>query len=82
MYILRYLFRFNKRIWLTEHAFARAEMREISPPMIKAAVMGGRIKRFGRNRIKFIQKYKRGSVVCVGEEMKDFVEIKTVEWKK
>ncbi len=82
MYILRYLYRFGKKIIITEHARRRAEQRNILPEMIEATVNGGKAKKFGKNRIKFIKKYKRGKVVCVDEIERDRIRIVTIEWKR
>ena len=50
--------------------------------MIEATINGGKIKRFGRNRMKFIKEYKQGKVVCVDEIRKDYIRIATIEWKR
>lgn len=49
--------------------------------MINATVKGGEIKRFGKNYIKFVKRYKKGDLICVGE-VKEIGKIKifTVEW--
>ena len=82
MYILGYLYRFGKRVVITKHADVRAEQRGITASMIEATINGGKIKRFGRNRMKFIKEYKQGKVVCVDEIRKDYIRIATIEWKR
>ncbi len=82
MYILGYLYRFGKKIEITMHAEARAEQRGITAGMIEATINGGRVKRFGKSRIKFIKEYKRGKVVCVDEIERDRIRIVTIEWKR
>jgi hypothetical protein len=39
--------------------------------MIISTIKNGRIEIFGKNGIKFISKYKRGNVICVGERKFD-----------
>ena len=71
----------GRKVWISVHAVKRARQREIIyPDMVYATINGGRIKRFGKNMIKFIKRYKRGTVICVGEIVGDSVIIKTVEW--
>ena len=51
--------------------------------MIVATIKTGRIERFGRDRILFINEYKRGKVICVGEiKMPGKIKIVTVEGDK
>lgn len=80
MYILGYLHRFGKKIEITKHADARAEQRGITAGMIEATINGGMVKRFGKNRIKFTKKYKRGNVVCMDEIKGSYIRIVTIEW--
>ncbi len=82
MYMLGYLYRFGKKVVITKHADVRAEQRGITTSMIEAAINGGRVKRFGKNRVKFIKRYKRGNVVCVDEIERDRIRIVTIEWKR
>ncbi|MBI2530081.1 MAG: DUF4258 domain-containing protein [Candidatus Diapherotrites archaeon] len=82
MYILGYLLRFGKRIEITRHAYARATNRGISRGMVEATINGGRVKRFGKNRMKFVKEYRRGKVVCVDEIEGDCIRIVTIEWKR
>lgn len=66
---------------LTNHAILKAKTKEIYLDMINATVKGGEIKRFGKNYIKFVKRYKKGDLICVGE-VKEIGKIKifTVEW--
>lgn len=64
------------------HARKRAMEKGISFDMILATIKGGKIERFGRNRLRFVSSYKKGNVVCVGDEkFKNFVKIFTIEWR-
>ena len=66
-------------IEIKRHAFIRALEREITPDMIEATLKGGKIKRFGKNNVKFIKKYKKFTVICVDEIVGDKIKIITIE---
>lgn len=66
-------------IEIKRHAFIRSSERKITPDMVEATIKGGKIKRFGKNNIKFIKKYKRFTVICVGEIIGTKIKIFTVE---
>lgn len=70
----------EKSVWLSPHALKRARRREIYPDMVYATIRGGKVKRFGKNFIKFMKRYKRGTVICVGEVVGQFVVVRTIEW--
>jgi ketopantoate hydroxymethyltransferase len=71
----------QKEVWVSTHAVKQARKSHIIyPDMVYATINGGTIKRFGKNCIKFFKKYKRGTVICVGEELSHAIIIKTVEW--
>ncbi len=82
MYILGYLYRFGKKIVITKHAYDRANKRGIAQDMIEATINAGKIKRFGKNRIRFVKEYKHGRVVCVDEIKRNCIIIVTIEWKR
>lgn len=68
-------------IELSFHARKRAMRRNISFDMIEATLKTGKIERFGKNRFRFISKYKRGNVVCIGERKSgNYIKIFTIEW--
>ncbi len=70
--------------WIIEisfHARKKAKYKGITFDMVHATVKTGRIERFGKNGIKFICSYKRGDVVCVGEQKSgNLIKILTIEW--
>ncbi len=71
----------QKEVWITVHAIKRARERNIIfPGMVYATILGGKLYRFGKNQLKFVKEYKRGSVVCIGEDLGPSIVIKTVEW--
>lgn len=63
------------------HAIKRARQREIAyPDYVFSVIKTGKVIRFGKHSIKFISKSKkRGSVICVGEDVGDVIIIKTIE---
>ncbi len=66
---------------IKRHAFIRAMERGVSPDMIEATIKGGRIEAFGKNYVKFIKRYKRCTVICVGERIGLNIKIITIETK-
>ena len=68
-------------IELKRHAFIRAMERGITPDMIEATIKGGTVKRFGKNNMKFIKKYKHFRVICVDEIIEHRIKIVTIEKK-
>jgi hypothetical protein len=67
-------------IEISLHAQEMARERGITFDMIESTIKTGRIERFGKNGIKFISKYKRGSVICLGErKFGNYVKIITIE---
>ncbi len=66
-------------IEIKRHAFIRAMQRGVTPDMIEATLKGGKIKRFGKNNLKFYKKYKRFSVICVDEITGTKIKIVTIE---
>ena len=41
----------------------------------------GKLKRFGKNKIKFERKLKKKTIICVGVESKEEIKIITIEIK-
>ncbi len=74
------MFARNREIWIKSHAIKRARQRNIDPLMIRATIKGGKIKKFGKDYIKFFKKYKKGIVICIGEDIGSCIIIKTIEW--
>ena len=70
----------GKQIVIKVHAVKRARRREIAfPDQVYNAIQTGKVKRFGKNGIKFVKRSKEGSIVCVGEDLGYCIIIKTVE---
>ena len=68
-------------IEIKRHAFIRAMERGITPDMIEATIKGGTVKRFSKNNVKFIKKYKHFQVTCVDEIIGHRIKIVTIEKK-
>ena len=69
-------------IEIKRHAFIRAMQRGITPDMIEATIKGGSVKRFGKNNVKFIKRYKHFHVICVDEIIGNSIKIITIEKKE
>ena len=70
----------GKPVIIKVHAIKRARRREIAfPDQVYDTIQTGKVKRFGKNYIKFIKKGKKGSIICVGEDLGHAVIIKTIE---
>ena len=70
----------DKIIVLTFHAIKQARKRFIDAQMVKTAILGGKIKRFGKKYIRFKKYYKNIGVQCIGEIINGTVIIKTITW--
>lgn len=70
----------RKLIIIKVHAIKRARQREIAyPDQVYNVLKTGKVKRFGKNMIKFVKKGKKGSIICVGEDLGYAIIIKTIE---
>lgn len=69
----------GKPIVVMVHAMKRARQREIAyPDHVFNVIKTGNVKRFGKHGVKFIGKSrKKGSVICVGEDIGHAIIIKT-----
>ncbi|MFH1649252.1 MAG: hypothetical protein ABIA93_01760 [Candidatus Woesearchaeota archaeon] len=62
---------------VTEHAFIQALRRGIHPDRIEEAVRHGKVKRFGKTGVKFVQR----DVIAVCQVVGDRIVVMTVERK-
>ena len=70
----------GKPVIIKVHAIKRAREREIAyPDHVYGVLKTGKVKRFGKHGIKFISKSKKGSIICVGEDIGYAIIIKTIE---
>ncbi|MAE13315.1 hypothetical protein CMO92_02010 [Candidatus Woesearchaeota archaeon] len=70
----------GKQIVIKVHAIKRARQRNIAfPDHVFTVLKTGKVYRFGKQGIKFISRSKRGSIICVGEDLGQVIIIKTIE---
>lgn len=70
----------GKLIVIKVHAIKRARERDIAfPDQVYNVIQTGKVKRFGKNYLKFTKRGKHGSVICVGEDLGHCIIIKTIE---
>ncbi len=70
----------NKPIVIMVHAIKRAREREIAYPYhVYRVLKTGNVSRFGKKGIKFVSKTKKGSIICIGEDIGHAIIIKTIE---
>lgn len=70
----------GKQIVIKTHAIKRARERNIAyPDQVYNVLKTGKVKRFGKQGIKFIKKSKDGSIICVGADLGQYIIIKTIE---
>ena len=70
----------NKQILIKTHAIKRAIEKGIAyPDQVYQILKQGKVKKFGKNRLKFIKKSEKGSIVCIGEDLGYIIIIKTIE---
>ncbi|MBI2656814.1 hypothetical protein HYX03_03685 [Candidatus Woesearchaeota archaeon] len=64
---------------IKRHVFERAMQRGIHPDLIEDTLFKGKIKRFGKHGIKFINRGSKRTIICVGELIGDKLKIMTIE---
>ncbi|MFC2133927.1 hypothetical protein ACFLTH_04860 [Bacteroidota bacterium] len=68
----------NFEFEIKKHAFDQALKRKIDPDYIESTLKGGRIKRFSKHNLKFIKKFNKFTVICVGEIKGTRIKILTI----
>lgn len=69
-------------IEIKHHVFIRAMQRGLSPDIIEDVIKNGEVEEFGNDRIKFIRKGSKKTIICVGEIRGMTISIFTVETKE
>lgn len=70
----------GKKVIITNHAARQAEEREIGyPDHVLTTIQTGKVERFGKHMLRFTNRTKEGSIVCVGQDVGYVIIIKTVE---
>ena len=64
---------------IKRHVFERAMQRGIHADMIEDTLLKGKIKRFGKHGIKFVNKGSKRAIICVGELVGNKLKIITIE---
>ena len=68
-------------IIIKRHVFEQAVLRGIHPDMIEQALLKGKIERFGKNGVKFVNRGSKKIIICVGEMTGNNIKIITIEVK-
>lgn len=64
---------------IKRHALIQAEERGITPDIIEDVLQKGRMERFGKHGVKFVNKGAKRNIICVGEIIGTKIKIITVE---
>ena len=67
------------KLKIKTHAYLRAIERGIEPNSIESLLKNGKITRFGKHGVKFINEGKKRTIICVGELVNTELRIFTVE---
>ena len=67
---------------ITRHAFVRAMQRKIHPDLVEDTLLNGKMKKFGKNCVKFEKRFRKFTVVCVDEIMGNLIKIVTIQKKE
>jgi hypothetical protein len=68
-------------IIIVRHAFVRAMQRKVSPDLVEETIETGKMKWFGKNRVKFEKRFRRFTIICVDEIIGNVIKIVTIEKK-
>ena len=70
----------GKLVLIKTHAVKRALEKGIAyPDQVYQVLKQGKVKRFGKNRLKFMKMSEKGSIICIGEDLGEIIIIKTIE---
>jgi|TARA_B100000315_G_C14050568_1_gene351692 hypothetical protein len=64
---------------IKRHVFEQAMKRGIHPDMIEDTVRKGKMQRFGKHGVKFVNKGSKRTIICVGEITGTELKIITIE---
>lgn len=67
------------RIVITRHAFVRAMQRHIHPDLVEDTLQTGKMKKFGKGKVKFEKRFKQFTIMCVDEIIRNMIKIVTIE---
>ncbi len=70
----------GKEVIVSRHAIERANSRRIVyPDQILQVIQCGKLEKFGKRLMKFTKRSKKGSIICICEEVENNIVVKTVE---
>jgi len=72
----------NFEIIFSRHAFIRAMQRGIGPDIIEVTVNTGKMRHFGKNRVKFEKRFRKFTIICVDEKIGEMIKIVTIVKKE
>ena len=64
---------------IKHHAFFQAMKRGINPDLIEDVLKRGRIERYGKHGVKFVNKGSKKTIICVGQIIGSKIKIFTIE---
>ena len=66
------------RIIITRHATEQVYRRRIHENIIENTIQQGKMEYFGKNNVKFIKEFRRGTICCMDEIINDTIVIVTI----
>ena len=64
---------------IKHHVFKQAIERGIHPDMIEETLLKGKVERYGKHGVKFINKGAKRTIICVGQLIGTKLKIFTIE---
>lgn len=69
----------NYEIEIKRHAFIQALKRGIHPDIIEFVLRNGKVKQYGKHGVKFVNKGRKRTIICVGQIVGMKIRIFTIE---
>lgn len=66
------------KIIITQHAAEQAYRRRIHEDIIEDTIQQGKMEYFGKNNVKFVKEYRKGTICCMDEIINDTIIIVTI----
>lgn len=64
---------------IRHHVFIRAMERGIHPDIIEDVILKGKLERLGQNKVRFINKGRKRTIICIGEITNNKIIVFTIE---
>ena len=72
----------GKPVLITKHAVVQAYARDIAfPDQIYGTILTGKAERFGKKYVRVTKKTKNKTIICIGEDVGEYIILKTVTRK-